>query len=281
MAEAKKHPHAKSTSESAAKRETDDYEAASHSTADYAEFMPQLRPKKKWPRVLGWIILGIIILAALGAGGYWLANRKSSPQGNTQNSHANSSSQAGKIAAATKSYTSTNLNLSFNYPENWSVSDPGDGKLTATSPAMQLTDANGQNQTGQVIMAIQNEDSANFSAFKQGNAVAVLTSQKITYARPTSDQRADTYISFLQYAATTTDGALDGLYITGNAGYQKGQAIPEIDITKVDPVVTVTFAKCDSASCSSTAPLSINATMWNTSNFSVPIVAMLKSLAIQ
>ena len=261
--------------------EPDDYEAASHSTADYAKFMPQLKPQKKWPRVVGWVLLALIALAVLGAGGYWLANRKPAVKPAESQQHTNSQSSS-KITSSTKPYTSNNLNLSFNYPENWTVADSGSGKLTVTSPVMQLTDASGQSQTGEIILTIQNESSADFSAFKQGNAVAVLNSQKITYAKPTSTQRADTYISFLQYASTAGGGALDGVYITGNAGYQKGQAIPEVDITKVDPVVTVTFAKCANTGCSgSTMPLSISSSMWSNASFSAPIGDMLKSLAIQ
>ncbi|HEY1835716.1 MAG TPA: PsbP-related protein [Candidatus Saccharimonadales bacterium] len=277
MATADKHSGANQVPE----HEADDYEAASHSTADYAKFMPELRPKKKWPRVVGWTLLGIVILAALGAGGYWLANRKPAPKPAQSQQNANSQT-SNKITTTTKPYTSNDLNLSFNYPENWTVADTGNGKLTVTSPAMQLTDASGQTQTGKVVMTIQNENSADFSAFKAGNAVAVMTSEKVAYTNPASDQRADTYISFLQYAATTTNGALDGVYITGNAGYQKGQAIPEVDIAKVDPVVTVTFAKCANASCTGNAtPLSVSSEMWSNSGFSAPIETMLKSLAIQ
>lgn len=258
-----------------------EHEAASHSTADYTKFMPQLKPKKRWSRVVGWILLVIVILAALGAGGYWLANRKPAAKPTQPQQSANSGS-SNKITTATKPYTSNYLNLSFNYPENWTVTDTGNGKLTVTSPAMQLTDASGQTQTGQVMMTIQNENAADFSAFKQGNAVAVMTSQKVAYAKPTSTQRADTYISFLQYASTAGGGALDGVYITGDAGYQKGQAIPEVDITKVDPVIRVTFAKCGNASCSgSTTQLSISSSMWSNASFSAPIENMLKSLAIQ
>lgn len=259
----------------------DDYEAASHSTADYGKFMPQLTHQKKWPRVVGWILLALIVLAALGAGGYWLAKHKSSSKP-AQSTHHETSQSSSKIATTTNSYTSNDFNLSFNYPANWTVKDTGNGKLTATSPPTQLTDASGQTQTGEIVMTIQNENSADFSAFKQGNAVAVLDSQKIAYTKPASTQRADTYISFLQYATTAGGGALDGVYITGNAGYQKGQAIPEVDIAKVDPVVTMTFRKCSNASCSgSTTPMSIASTMWSDTNFSTPIETILKSLAIQ
>jgi len=258
-----------------------DYRAASESMPDYSQFTPQLRPKKKWPRVAGWILLALVVLGGLGAGGWWLAHHKAAPKP-TQQQAKNSSQTSSQMSTSTKPYTSNDLGLNFNYPENWTVVDNGDGKLTATSPPMQLTDADGQTQTGQVVMTIQNEDAADFSMFKQGSAVAVLASQKIAYANPTSTQRADTYVSFLQYAATSTHSALDGVFITGNSGYQKDQAIPETDITKVDPDIRVTFTKCANSACTGTpTPLSISSEMWAGTGFSAPILHMLESLQIQ
>ncbi len=276
--------------------EQDIFEAASHATdsTEYSQYMPLRKPKKKWPKVVGLVLLGLIVLAAVGAGGFVLAKHFSSskPAAQTnskakqQNTQASSGSQPQtqpqtQATTTTKQYTSTNLKLSFSYPDKWVVVDSGGGKLTVTSPSTQLTGADGQTQTGEIIMQVENQASADMSAFKTGSAVAVLPSQKIAYSNPTGTQRANTYLSFLQYAATTTHGALDGVYITGNLGYTKGQTIPESDVAKVDPLVRVVFVKCSDTKCSSTTPLSISSDAWNDSSFNGPIVTMLKSLAIQ
>jgi hypothetical protein len=261
---------------SVAEQEVDDLDAASQSMPDYSQFTPQLRPKKKWPRVVGWTVLCLILLAGLGAGGWKLAQHKAPVKPNQTHQSATPKT------VAVKAYTSDNFNLSFSYPGNWTVADTGNGKLTVTSPATQLIDASGQKQTGQIVMMMQTEASADFSAFKTGNAVAVLDSQKLDYAKPAGTQRADTYISFLQYNTTTVHGALDAVYITGDAGYQKYQTIPEADITKIDPVVAVTFLSCDAASCSgSKTPTSIASTMWADATFSAPIENMIKSIVFQ
>lgn len=260
--------------------EQDAYEAASQATVDYSQFTPQLKPKKKWPRVVGWTLLTLIILGGLGAGGWWYANRKPAPKP-TQHNQQQTQQQPNAVATSTKHYDSSDLNIGFDYPDNWTVVE-NNGKLTATSPSMQLTDADGQPQTGQVIMTITNADAADFSFFKQGNAVAVLDSQKIAYAKPTSTQRADTYVSFLQYAATTTHGALDGVYVTGDFGYKYGQDIPETDLTKVDPAIRVTFAKCANAACTGTStPINVSSDVWKSADFSTPIINMFKSFTIQ
>jgi len=258
----------------------DPYEAASQATVDYSYFTPQLKPRKKWPRIVGWTFLVLIILGGLGTGGWWYANRKPAAKP-VQHSHQQTQQQPSTATEATKHYDSTDLNLGFDYPEHWTVTD-SNSRLTVVSPAMQLTDGDGQSQTGQIIMSIQNANAADFSMFQKGSAVAVLPSEKITYNKPTSTQNADTYVSFLQYAATTTHGALDGIFVTGNYGYQYGQTISEGDVTKVDPDIRITFMKCANAACTGTpTALSISSTMWSNKSFSTPIEDMLKSIAIQ
>jgi len=262
--------------------EQDDFEAASESTVDLDQFMPQLKKRHTALRVITWVMVILVVLAAAGAGGYYVLKHKSPAQAaSNANQQSSSSKHQAAITPQTTQYASTNFNLSFNYPQGWNVSDTGNGKLTVTSPTMQLTAANGQSQSGQVVMTIQNENAANFGMFAQGNAVAVLTSQHVNYSNPTQTQRASTYVSFLQYATTTTHGGLDGVYVTGDSGYQQGQAIPEVDITKVDPVITVTFNQCNDTTCASPKALTIDSSMWNNSSFSGPILKMIESLAIQ
>lgn len=260
----------------------DPYEAASQATVDYSQFTPQLKQRKRWPRIVGWTFLTLVILGTLGVGGWWYINRKPTPQSAPRQHAQQQTQQQQDIAVtATKHYDSTDLNLSLDYPQSWTLTD-SNGKLTVTSPAMQLTDANGQSQTGQVFMTIQSVSATDFSIFQKGSAVAVLDSEKLAYTKPTSTQRADTYISFLQYAATTTHGALDGIYVTGDYGYKYGQTIPESDITKVDPDIRVTFVKCINTACSGTpTAMSVSSTMWSTKSFSTPIEDLFKSIAIQ
>lgn len=261
--------------------EQDDFADASKSTVDLDQFMPLLKPKRTALRVVSWMLVLLLLIAA-GGGVYWYEKHKVAAKSiaNTQHKTAQTKSKP-VIVATTKQYSSTNFNLSFNYPQDWVVSDTGNGALTVTSPDMQLTAADGQFQTGQVVMTIQNENAANFSMFKQGSAVAVLPSQHINYTNPPPTQQASAYISFLQYATTTTRGGLDGVFVTGNFGYQKDGTIPESNITQVDPVITVTFNQCSNSGCTSTKPLTIASSMWSDTNFSNPIVKMIESLQIQ
>ena len=128
-------------------------------------------------------------------------------------------------------------------------------------------------------MTIANQGQ-NLNVFDKGNATAVLASQKIAYTSPTQNQRANTYLSFLQYASTTQNGALDGVYITGDNGYQKGQDVPKSDVAGITPLVSVTFIQCANSACSgSTTALSVAASAWSDTSLSGPVTKMLESLA--
>jgi hypothetical protein len=170
--------------------------------------------------------------------------------------------------------------LSFSYPETWGVLDDGSGKLTVTSPAIALKNGNGKTVQGRVVAMIRNKQPA-LDEFKKGNAVAALISEKLSYTKPTDSQRAQTYISFLNYASSTTNG-IDGIYITGDNGYEKGQAIPQTDVIQTDPLITVGFVQCSDTNCSSGGTaLTVSSDEWKNTDFKTPITAFITSLAIK
>ncbi len=250
-----------------------------HSTADYANWQPPQKPEKWKKRLI--IFIGLVLLLAAGSAVYWLALKKkpaASPGSSAQ--PTTTASETKPISPQTKNYASQNFTLSFDYPDDWTVTDePGSGIMSVKSPALQLTEAGGQKITGQITLTFRAK-TQKLTEFDPGSAVAVRDSEKIAYTKPTQSQRGNTYLSFLRYAKTADSAALDGIYITGDAGYKKDQDIPLADLTKVDPVVSLTFAKCPDSTCSNTTPLSIAASSWGDSTLSGPLEAMLKSLTI-
>jgi hypothetical protein len=228
------------------------------------------KPKKRWPKY----VLALILLAAIVAGAYWFV-LKPEPKTNTvsTNTAQTPAKAAPQITAATKSYSSSNFYLTFSYPQDWTVTDNGGGIMTVKSPTLSLKNASGQTQSGNIVLTIRDK-AQKLSEFDKGNATATRDSEKIAYTKPAQTQRGSTYISFLQYSATSASGALDGIYITGDNGYQKGQAVPLVDITKVDPVISVTFLN------KAGTQLSIPDSMWADASFSGPLKAMLESFSI-
>jgi hypothetical protein len=254
-----------------------DEEIDRQARTDYLRSVVPKRRKHQWPKIF-LITLGILLLAGAV---YWKFGQDKSKPTPSSNATTSQSQKAPTPQAnvPTKAYTSANFSLSFNYPQTWTVTDSGNGQLTVVSPATSLTDSSGQNITGQITMTIRQKGQG-LTAFDKGNGTAVLDSQKVSYSNPTSSQRAQTYLTYVQFPATTTMGALDAIYITGDFGYQKGQAVPKVDLSQIDPLVSITFAKCTDNACSTATPTNIEATSW-TGTTASPTETMLKSLSFE
>jgi cytoskeletal protein RodZ len=236
------------------------------------------------------ILLILLVLGALGAAAYFwyhssrpAATTKQPAKTQTQPTTPATQESATQDdqPVATKDYTSTTFTLSLAYPGNWTPEEVP-GKLTITSPVVQLTDANGQTTNGKIVLLVRphQDKPAEFTA---GNVVAVLDSETVNYTKPSSTQAGSTYLSYLQYATTKTKGGLDGIYITGDYGYKYGQDVKVTDISKLDPLVDVTFVSCADTTCVTTTqqPLTISSSSWQSDTTVRPAVdTMLKSLTI-
>lgn len=237
------------------------------------------RKTKKWP----WVVAAVVLIALLGLGAWAYKSYKSKPKpkqaSSSQTTQPKPATPAAPAAPSvpTTSYTSTNFNTSFNYPNGWNLVDSGNAPLTVTSPVTNIVAANGQSVPGQIVITLANKGTLPPGFTTQ--SVAVMTSQKISFNQPSTTQAAQTYISFVQYPSTTTTGGLDGIYMTGNYGYQKDQTIPSTDIANVDPLVSVSFYSCASQSCpvATRKPLTISSSDWNNSSFSAPLLTTFKS----
>lgn len=230
------------------------------------------------------LVITIIILLLIAAvvAAWFLGANKSTPK-TAPKSKANTSlsqSHSAKVPTTTTHYDSSNLSLGFDYPQGWTVTDTaGSGKLTVVSQPLQLKATTGQTVTGQITLMVRNSQQP-LPEFNAGSSTAALASQKIAYSKPTASQRGNTYVSFLRYATDSSSTGLDGVYITGDAGYQAGQNIPKSDIAKEDPIVDITFAKCSNATCSgATTPIAIAGSSWSDTSFSGPLMTMLESFS--
>jgi hypothetical protein len=267
---------------------TDDQSSAEQDTKPVSyhknyDAVPHNYHKESHGRRNALVVAIFLVLLLAGGGGYWFFTQKKPAKSATAPpSSQTPTAPTSKINAKTKNYQSTNFSLSFDYPEDWKVSDTtGSGTLTAISPAMQLTGSDNQSATGQIVFTIR-DTSQKLTEFDKGNATAARESEKIAYAKPSSAQRGSTYISFLAYAASADTTVLDGVYVTGDSGYQKGQAIPRVDIAKVNPLITIRFVKCADNSCSGTGtPLSTSSALWDDAAISGPLKTMLQSLVVE
>jgi len=244
-------------------------------------FVPPVKPKHVLSGLLR-VILILAIVAIIAVGGVvLLKHHKSTKPAATTKTPASSSQiepSGLSIPTQTKHYDSTNYTLGFDYPSDWTVNDVANSKLTVISPALQLRGSDEQNFTGQIVLTIQPKQTS-LAQFATGHVVAAMTSQKLTYRHPTPNQRAQTYLTFVNYEGVNS--TIDALFITGDNGYTVGQSIPESDMTKDDPLVSISFLKCADSSCKTAGTAtSIPAGEWYTSNLAKPLDNLLQSLII-
>jgi hypothetical protein len=224
-------------------------------------------------------IIAVILLLAVGAAAYFFIFNKQSQTTNSGQSSQIISEEPPKtfITEETERHSSTQFYLSFDHPTDWVIEDrAGSGLLTATSPVMDIPVGQEQTVSGQVRLQIRSK-TKELTEFKPGNSLAVQDSKKITYTKPSSAQRGQTFISFLSWANSTSSNSIDGVYITGDFGYQKEQAIPEVDIEKIDPRISIVFFACD-GTCDQ--PLAIAPTGWQVTEFGDRLEKILTSFTI-
>jgi hypothetical protein len=260
----------------------DDFEQANETGQTRLEYLNAVNPRPKRPLWLK-LLAGLVILALLGGGG-WLAYQKfvRKPAADTTKPPVASESKTAAtedVPIVTDHHDSSYFNLGFDYPEDWQVVDKGGGLLTVTSPAITLGDATGQDTKALVVLSIMPKGQ-NVAEFTGSSALAVRNSEKITYKNPTDVQRAQTYLSFLQYSASATK-ALDAIFITGDFGYKTDQYVPKTDIAKLDPLIHVNFMACTDDSCAKTdKPLALDPGQWANSKLQKPVLTILTSLAV-
>ena len=243
------------------------------------------KPVKKSGKHYGWFGLGIILVALILAGAGYLAVHHSHPTKTAKKPVAVKHAQPKPTVASTpsipsSSFTSPSFGMTFNYPQTWNVVDSGAAGVSVYSPPMTITNAAGQPVLGEVSATFLKQGALP-PAFGNNTSVAVINSQRIVFTQAGNNQPAATYISFVQYPSTTIAGGLDGIYVTGNFGYQKDQTIPNSQVAQVDPLIMVTFNSCANSACSvpTQKPLTIAATDWKNTDFSAPILLILSSLS--
>lgn len=258
----------------------DDHEAASQSISDYVKDVQPYQQNKRQRRH-GFLIL-IIVMVLLGGGAiaYIVLKPKSPPPPAPSTQNTSASEQSPSSITVTKHYMAQHFpGLEFDYPDNWTVSEPETGnQITVRSKTLKLKHANGQTVNGQIIFSIQPKGTQ-LPQFTNNTPTAVLESDKIAYTRPSPSQRGSTYVSYLRFNKSSPSG-LDAVYITGDKGYQVGQDIPKTDFDALDPIISVAFVQCQNNDCSSSAAMSLKPSSWASDAVFKQVNSMLRSLIV-
>jgi hypothetical protein len=235
------------------------------------------------PRKRRWLVAVIIVIliGAAAVGAYWFGGKqaKKQPAQTPKTVQTKTEQQAQQKQAAdvpAKHYDSTTYSLGLDYPETWKVTDTA-AKLIVVSPTMSLPSSKGTTVNGHVVVMVQRQQSA-ITGYPASGATAVLASKKLTYKQPSTVQRAQTYLTYLSYG----NDALDALFITGDSGYQQSQSVPQGDVIRADPLISVAFQNCTSDDCATGTPtqLTLMASKWDGLAVSTQLTTLLESLTL-
>jgi hypothetical protein len=243
----------------------------------YVNDIHSLQAQKKRKRIVAIIIVIVLLVAAVFGSMKIIKLAMSDPKETDQQTNQQPEQPTSSpISTETENHSSSQFFLNFDYPNDWEVNDDRvAGLLTVTSPQMDMPGPSGA-MSGKVVFQIRAKTSK-LPEFEDGNALAVTDSEKIKYTRPSQAQRGETYLSFLSYAGSASSGLIDGVFVTGDFGYKKDQAIPKVDIQKIDPIINVSFLACD-GTCELAAAIPPSA--WQQADFGQQIKKMIQSLHI-
>ena len=245
------------------------------------------RSKQAW---LKWFIPVAVLLLIIVAGGVYLhLHHGGASKHNSSTNHAVRPSTNSSAQNATSQYVSNgqDLNLSFSYPANWSVTPPtndntSDQPIAVTSPLMTIDNASGKSVTGKAIVTIR-PGTAQISELASGNATAGQVSVQIGYTQPLASQQQYQYLSFINLSGgTDTSGAFQEVFITGQQQFSQGQNITAADLSSLDPIISASFYSCSTQECISSGetPLSITMNTWQNSAPFTQVLALIQTLQL-
>ncbi len=241
-------------------------------------------------QLLKWIIPAVIVIVVVGLGLYILKHNKATPMNhNSTGNHAvqptqNSSSQTNLV-----SYTSNgqDLNLTFSYPSNWTVSPPtndntSDQTITVTSPLTSIVDASSKTVTGKAVVSIR-PGSAQISELSSGKAITPQSSIQIGYAQPLASQQQYPYLSFINLAGgTDANNGFQEVMVTGQQQFSQSENITTDELSGLDPIISAGFYSCSTQACigNGEIPLSITMDTWQNSSPFTQVLAIIQSLQL-
>jgi hypothetical protein len=256
----------------------DVYEEASTSMKDYVQNVEPLQKQKKQRRKRRLLILLAVIIVAAGGIGYWFMNKPSETKqpASTQQKQPVEEESDKEVVETTENHVSQNFRLVFDYPSNWEVDESDPKQLLVSSPTTKFSQSGSESKiTAKVVVTVRAKNSQ-LPEFTE-NSAALRESEKMAYAQPSGQQRGQTYLTFVSHS-----GGLEGVYVTGDNGYEKDGFVPRSDVMQADPVISVRFIECPNKSCDPKAGkyIGVDEKEWETNKYLQQAKKLLESLVI-
>lgn len=238
-----------------------------------------------------WLLAAIFVLLLIGCGLFWWSkHHQTSPKHNVASKSQVHPTVKSNSSSQTIKYTSNgqDLNLSFSYPSDWSVTPPSndnasDQTITVSSPLVSVTNSSGATITGKAVVSIR-PGSAQINELTSGKAIASQNSIQIGYTQPTTSQQQYPYLTFIDLSGgSDPSGAFDEVLITGQDEFSQSESVTAETLGgALDPIISASFYTCTTEACSgsSQTPLNITYDTWQNSSLFEQVLAILDSLQL-
>jgi hypothetical protein len=259
--------------------------------SDYVAKSPlpnqQLNAPKKKNRLL--IIISIVVgLILIGVVVFLVIHKSPKPKG-----HISSQKIIQVVPSNTPSTMTTyvsngnDLNLSFNYPNNWSVTPPtndnkNDQTITLTSPLTTVINADNDSVVGKIVVQVR-PGTATADELNSNSPITSQASIQIAYTKPTTNQTSYPFISFIHFSdGSKATGSFEEVMITGGLSFSQGQSISADDVSGLDPIISANFYQCAAQSCTGSNEnfLSINLDTWQNASIFQQTLAIFQSFQL-
>lgn len=188
-----------------------------------------VRTKAKMGRVKKFLILIGITLLIFGVGyeAFRVFTKRSKPKP-VQPAKVQTTAQSLQSipkdvpdAGTTKNHASTDLNLKFDYPDTWKVSQTADQGIRVESPEFSFVTNEEGTVAGMFRVFIRRGARESDSKYI-GRGYAIAPSEKLTYTKPSNDQRKETLLTRFGLDEPTNFAYF---FIAGNFQLSKGDTL--------------------------------------------------------
>ncbi len=234
------------------------------------------------------IVFAVIILILVVGGAWFLTKHKSGKLKNLSVTQTVEPATGG-VSKSTTTYVSNgnDLNLTFNYPSNWSVTPPShdnstDQTITVSSPLTSIFTATNSTVTGRVVMEVR-PASATINELNANSPIEAITSTQIAYSQPTANQYQYPYVSYIHFSnGSNVSGAFEEVMVTGSQILTQNEPLSGDYLAGLDPIISASFYKCSNPTCtgSSQTPLSINGSTWQNAPIFQAVLTMFESFQL-
>lgn len=244
---------------------------------------------KKKPILVGLLIFVLVGNVSLAAASYYLHGKSkkvsaisSVPQMTVKTTPTSpSTGTTSAPVVTTLHYTSSALNLEFDYPVDWRItSTSGDKDIELQSAPIKFTDYTGKPRTGTIQVSIVAKDTGNNFASITNTSSVIANSLALTYKNPSSVQRRSTNLTFVNSQSADNPQAFDAVLITGNLAYHLGQTLANQNYLSVDPEISAYVSSCPEAQCFYQALGSLSYSSWQSNTDLQKIQSLITSMRI-